>query len=147
MSGVSPQSAGSAGHRLVPHVADVMLEAWGPSRAACLEQAARGLVESFAETGATEPIERVSLSIDAAGDEDLLVSLLEEVIYVVDALGRVPADIVLTEHPDGRVDGSFATIESEHVEVIGAIPKGVSRSDLLFEQRDGEWRCHVVVDV
>ncbi len=106
-----------------------------------------GLVESFAETGATEQIERVSLSMDAAGDEDLLVSLLEEVIYVVDALGRVPVDIALTERPDGRVDGSFATIDSARVEVIGAIPKGVSRSNLLFEQRDGEWRCHVVVDV
>jgi SHS2 domain-containing protein len=73
--------------------------------------------------------------------------LLEEVIYTVEALGKVPVGVVLTEQPDGSVNGFFATVASEHVEEIGAIPKGVSRSDLVFEQCDGEWRCQVLVDV
>lgn len=145
---MSNQSARGAGHRLVPHVADVILEAWGTTRVACLEEAALGLVESFADIEDIEPIDRIPVSLmGAVGDEDVLVLLLEEVIYVVEALGKVPVGVDLAEHADGSVGGFFATIPSEGLEAIGALPKGVSRSDLLFERRDGQWRCHVLVDV
>jgi SHS2 domain-containing protein len=144
---MSHQSAGGAGHRLVSHVADVIVEAWGTTRVACLEEAALGLVESFADIGGIEPTESIPVSLGAAGDEDVLVLLLEEVIYVVEALGKVPAGVELAEHADGTVGGFFATIPSEGLEAIGALPKGVSRSDLLFERRDEQWRCHVLVDV
>ncbi len=124
-----------------------MLEAWGATRIACLEEAVLGLVESFAEVDGIEPIDRVPLSLDAVSDEEVLVLLIEEVIYVVEALARVPVDVNLAEHADGGIRGFFATIPSGQVEAIGALPKGVSRSDLQFECRDGEWRCRVLVDV
>ncbi|MEX1009307.1 MAG: archease [Acidimicrobiia bacterium] len=144
---MSDQSARGAGHRLVPHVADVILEAWGTTRVACLEEAALGLVESFADIEDIEPTDRIPVSLRAVSDEDVLVLLLEEVIYVIEALGKVPLGVDLAEHADGSVGGFFATIPSERVEAIGALPKGVSRSDLLFERRNGQWRCHVLVDV
>lgn len=131
----------------MPHIADVLLEAWGPTRVACLQEVACGLVESFADLGDVEPIDRIPVSLGPVGDEDVLVLLLEEVIYVVDALGRVPVGVELAERPDGSVEGCFATIPSEDLEAIGALPKGVSRSDLLFERRNAQWRCRVLVDV
>jgi SHS2 domain-containing protein len=135
------------GYRLVPHVADVILEAWGSTRVACLEHAALGLVESFADIGGVEPSDRLPVVLRAADDEDALVLLLEEVIYAVEALGMVPVGVELVEDADGSVGGAFAAAAVDRVEVIGALPKGVSRSELEFEQRDGMWRCHVLVDV
>jgi hypothetical protein len=43
--------------------------------------------------------------------------------------------------------GFLATVLSEQPEVVGVLPKGVSRSDLHCARGDGEWRCQVLVDV
>jgi hypothetical protein len=48
---------------------------------------------------------------------------------------------------DGTVEGSLATVPGERLEVVGAVPKGVSRSDLRFGRFGGQWRCRVLVDV
>jgi SHS2 domain-containing protein len=103
-------------------------------------------VESFADSGGVTPRDRIPVSIDAGNDEDLLVSVLEEVIYTIDADDAVPVTVDLTERADG-VDGFFATVPLAQLEVVGALPKGVSRSDLQFALRRGQWRCWVVVDV
>ncbi|HEV8559398.1 MAG TPA: archease [Actinophytocola sp.] len=39
----------SRGHRAVPHTADIRIEAWAPTREACLGEAVAALVESFAD--------------------------------------------------------------------------------------------------
>lgn len=145
--GVIDGPAKRSGHRLVGHVADIILEAWATTRVACLEEAARGLIESFAEVEDVSPTGRVPVAFSAADDDEVLVSLLEEVIYVVEVLGRVPVSVHLDEHEDGSVRGSFGTIPAEQVEATGALPKGVSRSDLVCEQRGQLWRCRAIVDV
>ncbi|MDT0468626.1 archease [Streptomyces gibsoniae] len=43
---------GESGHRALPHTADVRVEAWGTTQEQCLEEAALGLVEFFADTSA-----------------------------------------------------------------------------------------------
>ena len=40
------------GHRTVPHTADLRVEAWAPTREACLAEAVRGLVDRFAVVAA-----------------------------------------------------------------------------------------------
>ena len=37
------------GYRLLPHTADVVVEAWAPTRMACLAEVVRGLVAVFAD--------------------------------------------------------------------------------------------------
>ena len=139
--------AKSSGHRLVSHVADVILEAWATTRVSCLEEAARGLIGSFVDVENVVPTGRVPVALSAAGDEEMLVSLLEEVIYIVEALGQVSVRVHLDEHEDRSVRGSFETIPATRVQSTGAPPKGMSRSDLVFEERGQLWRCHVLVDV
>jgi SHS2 domain-containing protein len=142
----SRDSSARAGHRVAPHVADAVLEAWGTSRVACLEEAALALVELFAEAGAVAPRDRIPVSIQADDDEDLLVSLLEEMIYTMDVAGAVPVGVELAEDAGGVV-GFFATVPPEELEIVGALPKGVSRSGLQFAPHRGQWRCRVLVDV
>jgi SHS2 domain-containing protein len=144
---VEPRPSARAGHRLAPHVADVALEAWASTHVACLEETVLALVESFADIGDVTPTDCVAISVDAEGDEDVLVSLLEEVIYTIDVDGAVPVAVALSERAGGGVEGFLATVLSEQPEVVGALPKGVSRSDLHFARGDGEWRGQVLVDV
>ena len=136
----------ACGHRVVPHTADVIIEAWGTSRLECLEEAVRALVDSFAHVAvaATEP---VPIELDERGDEALLVSLLDEVIYLIDVLGGVPANVVLDETEDGRVVGFIDLAPLAAVEVHGSLPKGVSLSELSISRDDGQWRCRATIDV
>jgi hypothetical protein len=48
--------SGSAGHRLVDHVGDCVIEAWGPDAESCLKEALRALVESFAKVSGSPAI-------------------------------------------------------------------------------------------
>ncbi len=135
------------GHRTRDHTADVIVEAWGPTRGACLEEAVLGLVRSFADVAGGVPTRRLPLALDAEPDEEVLVDLLDEVVYRLDATAEVPAAIGLHDEPGGGVTGWVDVVAAGDVEVTGALPKGVSRSGLRLADEDGSWRCRVEVDV
>lgn len=136
-----------AGHRLRPHVADIVLEAWGPDRCACFAAAVTGLVAAFADPGSAAPDHTVAFSLPPASDEDLLVRLLEEVIFLVDADGRVPVAVRVVAD-DGGLRGELDTVGVDRVEEVGALPKGVSRTAVEMQPRDADgWHCRVLVDV
>lgn len=135
---------------MVPHTADLIIEAWAPTKRQCLEHAVLALVESFVEPEpGTAPDAGVAIpfTIDARTDDDQVVALLEEVIYVVETKAMVPLGVQLTVDAEG-VAGTFDTVPVEAVELIGAVPKGVSRHGLEFRRRDRDgWWCRALVDV
>lgn len=139
-----------AAYALRPHVADVILEAWAPDRLGCMAAAVEGLVASFADPQDAVPDRSVPFALAPAPDADLLVRLLEEVVFVVDALGRVPVETRIAE-ADGGLRGTFATVAVDRVEEVGAFPKGVSRSGAELAPDEGpepsSWHCRVLVDV
>ncbi|GAA2864389.1 archease [Nonomuraea rubra] len=145
----------SRGHRAVPHTADIALEAWAGGREACLAEAARALVESFADLD-TAPAPDGEVNFPTTGDPDgkdagggmesgagLLIALLEEVIYQVEVHGRVVVDV----RPGKEGGLRLATVPAEAVEQVGAMPKAVTTHGVRFEREDGEWRARAVVDV
>jgi SHS2 domain-containing protein len=137
---------GDRGHRTVPHTADVRIEAWGPSREACFAEAVRGLVQSFADTaehGSTTPHE---CRLAADSDEELLVAVLDEVIYRLDARGEIPAAVEVQPAGDG-VLVRFAMTDARAVRPVGAVPKAVSLHELRVARGPDGWACSVTVDV
>jgi SHS2 domain-containing protein len=80
-------------------------------------------------------------------DEDLLVELLEEIVFQLDAHGTVPVDITLEETGSGGLAVDFDRAPVEDVVVVGPAPKGVSRSELAIGPEGGGWHCRAVVDV
>jgi SHS2 domain-containing protein len=137
----------AAGHRLVPHTADCIIEAWGPDRASCVCEALLGLVESFAAPGDVAASNVLPLSADAGGAEDALVSLLEDVIYGIDVFAVVPVRFHLAETEDGGLAGDMEVVEANGVELVGPVPKAVSYHGLSIQPAEGGWTCHVLVDV
>jgi len=135
------------GHRLLPHTADSVIEAWGPDRPACLVEAMEALVDIFAEAGDAAVTRTLPLSAEAAASADVLVSLLEEVIYVTEVLGVVPVRFHLADTEDGGVAGDMEVVEAGQVELVGPVPKAVSYHGLDIAEHDGTWRCRVLIDV
>ncbi len=136
-----------AGHRLVPHTADCIIESWGPDRPTCFTEALYALVEEFAEVGDAPATEVLPLAASSAGSEEALVSLLEEVIYNLDVASVVPLRFHLAETDTGEVAGDMEVVPLDRVTIVGPAPKGVSYHELFVRLESGLWRSHVVIDV
>lgn len=85
-----PEVGGSAGHRTAAHTADLIVEAWAPTREGCLAEAVAALTDSYADTSTATAAGRHTFRITAGSDDQTLVGVLEEALYVLDAFGKVP---------------------------------------------------------
>lgn len=139
-------NAHESGHRTAPHTADLRVEAWGPTREACIAEAVAGTVDSFLDTTSAHPRRTHQCQFAPDCDEDLLVAILEEVIYLVDTSGEAPVDVEI-DQVDGHVDVRFAVVGVNDLEQVGAVPKAVSLHELSFAQGPRGWRCSVTLDV
>lgn len=131
------------GHRLVPHTADIIIEAWAPNRIGCLEEVCVGLVRSFAEQteGNSDSEGNISVRVEDVAD------LLEEVLFRMDAEGVLPAEVVCDPGVGGSAVCHLRLLPLDAFAIVGAVPKAVSRSGLVFEERPGGWHCRVLIDV
>lgn len=145
-AGGIPAKAAS-GHRCLPHTADLVIEAWGPTREACLEQAVGAAVATFADARGASVTQTLPVMIDAPTDDELLVLLLEEVLYTIEVHESVPVATELQAIPSGGVAGAFRTVPLACVRPVGAVPKAVSRSGLIFQGDPERWFCRLTVDV
>lgn len=135
-----------AGHRILSHTADVMIEAWAPTRMGCFEQAARGLIEAFValrDVPATEPI---AVGIDANTDDEMLAALLDEIVFLAEVSGAIPVHLTLEESEDGGLAGVFDVVPIGELEVVGPAPKSISYAGDVV-RADDAWRCRVVADI
>lgn len=135
------------GHVVGPHTADVVIEAWGPTPEVCLEEAVAAFVEIFADVNASDGGEQLPFRVGPGSTGELVVLLLEEVLANVEILGVVPHSARIERVDGDCLEGAFATVPVEKVEVAGPIPKGVSYHRLTFGPEGGEWRCRATVDV
>lgn len=136
-----------SGHRLLPHTADRIIEAWGLNRSSCLVEALSGLIESFAEVPDAPTTRLVPLAAPAGRPEDALVSLMEEVIYVMEIFAVVPVRFHLAETEGGGAAGDMEVVAASEARFVGAVPKAVSYHKLSMVPFEGGWRCRVLVDV
>lgn len=134
------------GHRSVPHTADVRIEGWAPSRERCVAEAIAAMVDSFADVSGERPTSTVGFRVEPRPDEDMLVAVLDEVIYLMDTTGRLPVNAEVT-HVEGGLDVRLAMIETHRAELVGAVPKGVSLHELRFGRGEAGWLCSVTLDV
>ncbi len=132
----------AAGHRAIGHTADVRIESWGPSRDAALAEAVTALAASYARWPAGAVPVKVVVEMAAGSDEELLVAVLDEAVFLADARGLVAVA--------ARVAGgvaTFACLPASTVDVVGACPKGVAWNDLVCAATDDGWRCAATIDV
>jgi len=106
------------------------------------------LVDSFADTTGARGRATYVFRVPAAPWQEMLVSVLEEVLFLLDARGDVPLTTTVARAPRGDLSVSFAlAVVDDDVELVGSTPKGIARSGLEFTSVDDQWRCTVIVDV
>lgn len=136
----------------MPHTADLRVEAWGPTREACIEQAVLATVSAFVDpasyAGPLAPRTlRVGTAADAEpADADLLVTALEELVYLLDVADEVP--LAVTAVPaDVGLELRLRTAPAGQLTQVGAVPKAVSLHGLRCGPDDDGWSCAVTLDV
>lgn len=106
-----------------------------------------GLVEGFADLSGTGPPYREwGLTPVGDADEDVLVSVLEEVIYLLDTEGAVPARVETRRGGHGSLL-CLHLVPLHRVEPVGAAPKAVTLAGLRFGPDSEGWSCEATVDV
>ncbi|MFJ8849738.1 archease [Streptomyces sp. NPDC102437] len=138
--------AARGGYRGVPHTADLRVEAWAPTREECLAQAVRGVCASFLDLTGAVGVRRWDAVVRAERDEDVLVALLDEVVYRLDTEGEVPVDVELAP-VDGGIQGVLWMADARSLPVTGAAPKAVTLHGLAMTGGPDGWTCSVTLDV
>ncbi len=137
----------TSGHRAVPHTSDIRIEAWAPTREECLAEAVTGLVSSFAVPQRTAPADAYwTVPVSGQPDEDTLLAVLEEVIYVLETEGGVPTRVETVPSSSGPLL-LFHLAPLGQTTLTGAAPKAVTLNDLRFGHTERGWSCAVTVDV
>jgi SHS2 domain-containing protein len=143
-----PQDRAGRGYRQALHPTDVRIEARGPTREECIAEAVRGLVDSFAVVAGRPPHTWAERHVRARCDEDLLVAVIDEVIYWINADGELPVSAVVQPASDGGAVVFLAFVRAADAKIIGAVPKAASARDLRCAQDpDGQWACAVTLEV
>lgn len=135
-----------SGHRTVEHSGDLAIDAWGSDQVTCWREVLLALVGSFARIPATATRTRCALAISVRSPDEVLVTLLDEAIYLIDVRFELPVRAELALGGDGTVSGSFEVVPADEVELVGPLPKGVAYHGLEMCEEEGLWRCHVLID-
>jgi SHS2 domain-containing protein len=142
-----PVARRQRGHRVLPHTADVILEAWGPDLVSCCEEAVAALVGLYVDAAGASVAERRGAHVGPAPADVLLLDVLEDVIFALDTAVGVPVGAEVTAAGDGGLDVVVVLADRDSVVGVGAVPKAISRSDLRLESQVGMVRCRFLVDV
>ncbi len=87
------RNVASAGYEAVDHTADVALRVWAPRTEELFRQAALGLLELLAGSGAVQDREAVAVSVAGIDLEELMIAWLNEILYLSDTGPRRFADL------------------------------------------------------
>src|SRR5690606_6982891 len=114
------------GHRLLPHTADVMVEAWGPDLAACCEEAVAALAAVHLDVARAVVAGRRDAHLPPAPPDRLVLAARDEAIFLLDTADGVPVAAEVRPAADGGLDVTFQLADPATVEPTGAVPKAVS---------------------
>ena len=99
-----------------------------------------GTVGSFLATSLAYPKRTHRCRLTAERDDDLLVAVLEEVIYLLDTDAEAPVDLDM-KGADGGVDVTFTMVDASTLPQVGAVPKAVSLNELRLSHGQHGWRA------
>jgi len=105
------------------------------------------LVEMFAELPDAPATSPLPLAAQPSTDEDVLISLLEDVIDTVDVLSVVPIRFHLAATEGGGMAGDMEVVPVGKVEIVGPVPKAVSYHGLSMVADPAGFRCRAVIGV
>lgn len=131
---------------IVGRGSDLAIRVRGRDPLVCLAAAVEGLAASVAEVRPGVERRRVPLRLPGDQPADMLVSLLDEVIALLDTEGLLAvglADATL----DRGLRGELEVVDLDGVVVHGDPPKAATWHDARLEPARGRWEGSVTIDV
>jgi SHS2 domain-containing protein len=128
--------------------ADVGVRAWGPTRAEAFAQAALGVFALIVVPDEVEERERREVRAQAESPETLLVSWLNECLYVHEIEGFVVRRVAVLASSDTIVHGVlYGEVLDTRRHRPGTVVKAVTLHRVSVAERDGSHQVSVIVDV
>jgi SHS2 domain-containing protein len=137
-----------AGFRILEHPSDVGFEAWGETLSDVFRQSVLALLSVIVPEGTVDRSARRTVKLDASDHEQLLVRLLSEVLFCIDAEQFLPAQLVIEELRGTSLRGILvgervdAAKHSLKIDV-----KAVTYHQLSIMSKGGVTRARVFVDL
>lgn len=136
------------GFELFAVTADRGIRSWGAELPVAFRQAARGLWSLMVEPAAVSPRQSISVTVEAADRESLLVAWLNELLYLYEAKGFIGRDCTISNLTDARLDAALVgeTVDPTRHVIVSHV-KAVTYHQLHVGPTEGGWEATVVVDV
>lgn len=134
------------GHRAHAHVADVILEAWGPGLTECFEEAVAAVLGLCVDPSEAVVTDHRTAIVGPGSAPSMLLDLLDEVVFVLDTADDTPVRAEIAER-EGALAITFELADPASVGVVGSAPKAISHSGLAVERLGDRVRCTFLVDV
>lgn len=131
---------------MLPHTADVIVEAWGPDDLACAREAAQALIE-ICVSGQPDPEAGLWVAELDGPQRDLVRSVLEEVVFALDTSALVPVSAQVERSGDRDVTLRLGLAHRASVRLTGAAPKAIVMLEPEPVASNGLSRCRFLVDV
>ncbi len=137
------------GVRFLEHTADTAVEVRASSLEECFARAAAGMFAVFVgPAGRGAEMESIAVDVTAPNPAELLVSWLEELLYLSEVRGlALQAFTVSRLGPDRVVGCAQGARFGPDAAAAGPVVKGVSRHDLQLRRSGGRWLARVIFDV
>lgn len=137
-----------SGHRLLPHTADMGIEAWAEQPEGLFVEAASGLKELLFGEVVIDCRREQAVRLEAQEQAELLVAWLNEILYQFEIGGLTPAAFRIEELGDRHL---VATILGDHFDP-GSHPleheiKAVTYHQVILAKRPDTWYGRVYVDL
>jgi SHS2 domain-containing protein len=128
--------------------ADVGVHGWGPSRGEAFAQTTLGVFALLVPPDEVQAREQREVRAQAEGREALLVTWIDECLYVHEIEGFVVRSVELTVCTDTLAHG---VLHGEPLDPArhrpGTVVKGATYHRVMVEARDGAHEVRVIVDV
>jgi SHS2 domain-containing protein len=135
-------------HRVLDHTADTGIEAEADSLSGLLEELAVAMFELIAPTPRTAARRWMEVTVRATAEEDLVVDVLSELLYLSEVADLIFCDFRMTTSADaGSVIIEAGGVPAEEVDSTGPPIKAVTYHGLVVRERSERWYARVYLDV
>lgn len=134
--------------RILGHTADIGFEAFGQTREEVFANSARALQSLMVDLEAIAPRDEIEIQVEGADPASLLVNWLSEILFRIDADGRLFHDFEIRSLGD-RSLAAIARGEpfdrARHQ--VNLQVKAITYHQLALDQTPQGWRAQVYVDI
>jgi SHS2 domain-containing protein len=134
--------------RFIDHTADIGVVIFGESLPELFQHAAQSFFSVVTEPKTIHEVETHSFSLDAPGLEELLVSWLNEFLYLFETRGllfsRFEVKNLNKMHLEAIAWGEKYTVEKHPIK---RIIKAVTFHQLFIHKQRGRWKTQIIFDL